>query len=238
MSKYITLFFFCFSFLAHSQEKLKVTYEVISNNTKVNFGSDPNLSEDMKKQMLEKIDKISKEPKKYTLCYYDGNTYFAKDNSSATGKQKQEFFKVKNQPGFYILNDFKVEEFYGYYPDSNFEIEYKDEALIIEKYLCKLAIVKSGNEVNKVWYTEEIPISTGPFIYNNLPGLVMKIERPNYLCYAVHVSNDCKEQDVKKMNPILKVYQGEELKIKSKEGLDKRMNHSREVLEKRLEKSK
>lgn len=244
MLKYITLFFFYFSFLAYSQEKIKVNYEVISNNTKVNFGSDPNLSEDIKKQMLERIDKASKEPKKYTLYYYDGNTYFAKDNSnntSVTGKQKQEFFKVKNQSGFYILSDFKVEEFYGYYPDNNFEIEYKDETLIIEKYLCKLAIVKSGDEVNKVWYTEEIPVSAGPFIYNNLPGLVLKIERPNYLCYATHFSNDCKEQDVKKMNPNLKTYQGEELKIKNKEGLDKRMNHSREILEmnkKKLENSK
>lgn len=244
MHKYIILLTFCFSsFLVNAQEKIKVNYEVISNNTKVNFGADPNLSNELKKQMLEKIEKINKEPKKYILYYYDGNSYFTKDNSidkSSSRGQKIEVFKIKNQSGFYRLNDFKVEEFYGYYPDNNFEIEYKDETLTIENYLCKLAIIKRGNEISKVWYTEEIPISAGPFNYNNLPGLVLKVERPNFLSYATHVSNDCNEKDVKQMNPDLKIYKGEELETKNKEGLDKMMNHSREILEtnkKRLQNS-
>lgn len=165
------------------------------------------------------------------LYYYDGNSYFTKDDSSLLGKQKQEYFKIKNQVGFYILKDFIVEEFYGYYPDNNFEIEYRNETQIIENYTCKLAIVRSSNEINKVWYTEEIPISTGPFIYNNLPGLVLKVERPNYLCYATHISKDIVENNIKKMNPDLKIYQGEELEIKNKEGLQKRMNHSKELTE-------
>lgn len=244
MLKYITLFLSCFFSLGFSQEKLKVSYEVISNDVKISFGADANLSEDMKKQLLEKIEKQGKEPKKYMLFYADGNTYFTKDNFSKTEspeKQKDEYFKLKDKNGFYRLNDFKVEEFYGYYPDNNFDIEYKDETLKIENYLCKLAIVKSGNTSSKVWYTEEIPISTGPFNYNNLPGLVLKIERSNYLCYATHISNDVKEKDLKKMNPDLKIYQGAELRLKNKEGLDKMRNHSRELFEtnkKRLQNSK
>lgn len=239
MLKYITLLLFCCSLAVHSQEKLKVNYEVISNNKKVNFGGDSNLSDDFKKQMLERIEKMSKEPKKYILYYHDGNSYFTKDNSndkSSSRGQKIEVFKIKNKAGFYRLNDFKVEKFYGYYPDNNSQIEYKDETLTIQNYLCKLAIVKSGNEISKVWYTEEIPASIGPFNYNNLPGLVLKVERPNFLSYATHVSNDCKEKDVKKMNPELKIYMGEELVIKNKEGLGKMMNHSREVLELNKEK--
>lgn len=243
MLKYIFLLFFSCSLLVHAQEKLRVNYEVISNNSKVDFGSNSNLSDDLKKQMLERIEKVSKEPRKYTLYYYNGNSYFVKDNlnnSSSTGKQKQEYFKIKAQNGYYRLNDFKVEEFYGYYPSNNFEIEYKDDTLIIEKYLCKLAIIKSGNETNKVWYTEQIPVSAGPFIYNDLPGLVLKVERLNFLCYATYISNDCKEQDVKKMNSELKIYQGEELEMKNKEGLSKMKNYSREIIEmnkKRLQNS-
>jgi len=219
-----------------------VNYETIYNS-KITFGEDSNLSDELKKQMFEKLKKISKEPKKFTLYYYDGNSYFVKNdsnNTSVTGKQKQEYFKIKNKNGFYSLNDFKIEEFYGYYPDNNFEIEYKDETLTIENYLCKLAIIKIGDITSKVWYTEEIPISAGPFNFNNFPGLVLKVENSSYLCYATHISKDVKENDVKQMNPDLKIFQGEELKMKNKDGLEKMRNHNRENIEtfkKRLQNS-
>ncbi|MFC3159633.1 GLPGLI family protein [Chryseobacterium arachidis] len=243
MHKYIILFFFCYSFLAYSQEKLKVNYEAVFH-MKTSFGGEASLAESVKKEILEKIENQNKQAKKYVLYYSDGNSYFTKDNfndKSFNDKQADEYFKVKDKNGFFRLNDFKVEEFYGYYPDNNFEIEYKDETLKIENYTCKLAILKNGKSVSRVWYTEEIPISVGPFNYNNLPGLVLKVETPNYLCYATHISNDVKPTDLKKMDPNLKVYQGEELKLKNKEGLEKMRNHSREVFEmnkKRMENSK
>lgn len=67
MIKYLKLLLFCYSLLAYSQEKLKVNYEVISKNTKVNFGNDFNLSEELKQQMLEKIEQQNKEPK--NICF-------------------------------------------------------------------------------------------------------------------------------------------------------------------------
>jgi GLPGLI family protein len=118
-----------------------------------------------------------------------------------------------------------------FHTNNDLDIEYKDETLTIENYLCKLAIIKIGNITSQVWYTEEIPVSAGPFIYNNLPGLVLKIERPNFLCYTTHVSNDFDEKEVKKMDTQLKIYQGEELKLKLKEGLEKMRNYNKELTE-------
>ncbi|MGR3857348.1 GLPGLI family protein [Chryseobacterium indologenes] len=232
MYKSFIFFLFFFSIFIHSQEKLKVNYEVI-HQTNVSWG-DAKLSDEMKDQMLKKIEQLKKRPESCILYYYGGNSYFTElvsDEKNINKKQKKEYFKFKNQNSYYQLNDYRVEEFYGYYPDSSSEIEYKDENLTIENYLCKLAIVKTGNIISKVWYTEEIPVSAGPYNFNSLPGLVLKVENSKYLCYATHISKDCKEHEIKKMDSKLSVYKGLELETKIKEGRDKMRKNGRENLD-------
>jgi GLPGLI family protein len=232
MCKSIIFIFIFSSIFIHSQEKLKVDYEVVYQ-TNVAWG-DATLSDEMKDQMLKKIKQQKKRPESSILYYFGGNSYFTElvsGEKTINKKQKKEYFRFKNQNHYYQLHDYLVEEFYGYYPDNSSEIEYKDETLVIENYPCKLAIVKTGNTTSKVWYTEEIPVSTGPYNYNSLPGLVLKIENSKYLCYATHISKDCKEQDLKKMDSKLPIYKGGELETKIKEGRDKMRKNGREAIE-------
>lgn len=42
-------------------------------------------------------------------------------------------------------------------------------------YDCKSATVEYRGRSYLAWYTSEIPINTGPYIFNNLPGLILEI---------------------------------------------------------------
>ena len=63
--------------------------------------------------------------------------------------------------------------------DSLRHINWKliDEAKNILGYNCKKAIGKTerGSDV-EAWYTEEIPVSSGPETFNGLPGMIMQID--------------------------------------------------------------
>lgn len=62
----------------------------------------------------------------------------------------------------------------------NYELEKKsnwtliNETKQIQGYTCKKAIGKYHNKAIILWYTEEIPISEGPYTFKNLPGLVLE----------------------------------------------------------------
>ena len=43
----------------------------------------------------------------------------------------------------------------------------------INNYLCKNAQTYFRGRVYEVWYTEELPISLGPWKFNGLPGLIL-----------------------------------------------------------------
>lgn len=43
-------------------------------------------------------------------------------------------------------------------------------------YQCKKAIIHYGGRVWYAWFSEEIPISEGPYKFNGLPGLILKIQ--------------------------------------------------------------
>lgn len=165
----------------------------------------------------------AKKPEKYVLYYDDGNSFFQRDPNvklSSRG-QKTEFFRLKDKKGIYKLSDYIVEEFYGYYPMDNVSVEFTNETQTIENYTCKLALYKIGGDESKVWYTEDIPISAGPYNYYQVPGLILKVESPNMLCYAVNISKNIDKKNIKQMDSSLLVYEGDKLKLKDKEGVAK-----------------
>ena len=233
MKNFFIAFVFVYFGLLKSQEAIKVNYETI-NYPKISFNSQENLSESMKEEFKTKVMQKAQEPKKFTLYYYKGNSFFHRNDdlkNNISDKQKIEYYRLKNKDGIFLLNDYKVDVFYGYYPMNNMTIEFVNETQIIQNFNCKLALYKIGSVVSKVWYTEEIPISAGPYNYYKLPGLVLKVESPNFLSYATQISKDCKESDIKEMDVKLKTYQGEELNEKIKEGLVKLRNSKHKKIE-------
>jgi len=216
MNKYITIFVLICSTLTYSQ--VSVTYESIIRPI-INYNGF-NFPDSQKAEIERQILENAKKPEKYVLYYNNGNSFFQKDSNEklSTREQKTEFFRLKDNKGLYKLSDYIVEEFYGYYPMDDVSVEFTNETQTIENYNCKAALYKIGNDESKVWYTEDIPVSAGPYNYYKVPGLILKVESPNLLCYATNVSKNVSENDIKKMDPTLKVYEGDKLKLKNQEG--------------------
>ncbi|WP_051197410.1 GLPGLI family protein [Flavobacterium soli] len=59
---------------------------------------------------------------------------------------------------------------------DNIEWEILNDTKEIMGYKCYKAISKNKDLMFTVWFTKEIPVQTGPSLYNNLPGLVLWAE--------------------------------------------------------------
>ena len=60
-----------------------------------------------------------------------------------------------------------------------FDWKINKEIIEISGYKCKTAHTTYNGNVIKAWFTEDIPVSNGPLIYDGLPGLILKIETPD-----------------------------------------------------------
>lgn len=63
---------------------------------------------------------------------------------------------------------------YNYKAVEKTKWNFINETKKIQGYNCKKAIGKYNNKIITVWYTEDIPISDGPYTFKNLPGLVLE----------------------------------------------------------------
>lgn len=228
-------FIFClllFSFPLFSQG-LKVEYEYVN---KQNLFENSTLSE----ESIKKGKELSNNPQKYVLMYFDGNTFFKNINSSDSftketsrtteqeGNTKLEkvqaerlikkdtkIFHNKNEKGFYQYFNFNKEELYHYSEPEVESINYKNETSYIDIYKCNLVEIIYKNGTNaKVWYTEDIPINGGPFAFNNLPGLILKVETPNFLIFATKVSDFKNQNEMEIVNKKLTVFNDDDFRRK------------------------
>ena len=233
----------------YSAQYLKVEYENIELQ-------DPPTSFGVSKEFQEKLKAERKKPQKFFLYYANGDSFYksipkesfthnAGDtrNDENTVLHKREvfkdreikIFKPKGQNavyGYYSYPDIK-EEFYGSTEAKFSQVEYKDETIIKDKYVCKLVEVSFPNnpsDKTKVWYTEDIPISAGPNAFNIFPGLVLRVESPQYINTAVKISNEAKLSDLEKINPKLPVYKEEEFYKKMKEIRERRSKVTKEEI--------
>jgi len=71
---------------------------------------------------------------------------------------------------FFIKDVYKIKEFV----ELNWEL--KPETKKIGTYLCRKAILKYKGRTWEAWYTQDVPIQAGPYIFRNLPGLIVYME--------------------------------------------------------------
>lgn len=72
------------------------------------------------------------------------------------------------------------------------------ESKFIGKYNCLKAIVLDDNKEETktiAWFTLDVPVSFGPNFYNNLPGLVIRVE-DNMLIYSAKTIKISKEDKI------------------------------------------
>ena len=51
----------------------------------------------------------------------------------------------------------------------------EDETKTIENYICKKATTKYKNRTYVAWFSSAVPIPDGPYIFKNLPGLILEV---------------------------------------------------------------
>ncbi|RAR48124.1 GLPGLI family protein [Flavobacterium lacus] len=73
-----------------------------------------------------------------------------------------------------------------------FKWEILDESEMILGYNCKKAVTKIHGRDTYAWFTDEIPISDGPFMYSGLPGLILKTSSKNneIVAHAISIKNE------------------------------------------------
>lgn len=98
---------------------------------------------------------------------------------SASQKTNYKPCIIKGFPndGNTIQSSVVLVEIYNYndiFPEIDWIMINKTDTIL--NYPCKAAICNFRGREYTAWYTEEIPISNGPFLFKGLPGLILKIE--------------------------------------------------------------
>lgn len=73
-----------------------------------------------------------------------------------------------------IIYDKILNVTYNYEAETIVSWSFVNETKKIHGYNCKKAVGKYHNKTIIAWYSEEIPISEGPYTFKNLPGLVLE----------------------------------------------------------------
>ncbi len=171
---------------AQSQDELlrnegMVTYEEVIKLNIVLDGAD----EEMQSM-------LPKESKNNTILYFNSNNskyqnQQSEENSDIVSEHGNGSIMVKmSQPDNIIFRDFKKNKIVSQkefmtrmflIESENSKSDWKITAnqKMILGYRCQEAIKQDSTTKTQVWFTSEIPVSTGPGIYANLPGLVLMV---------------------------------------------------------------
>lgn len=181
LQKFFLLIVTLISILGYAQ-KYKVFY-------KMSYKQDSTEERKQIKNMLLEIDgNISK------FCSYD----FYKQDSiyHEYVKSNKESYKPMFDSNFFILkdnNEFTISKFYNFPPNSIIyklneiknDLDWKilKETKTIGNYHSQKATLKYKGRSWTAWFTNEIPLSFGPYIFDGLPGAILYLEdsKKNYI---------------------------------------------------------
>ena len=88
------------------------------------------------------------------------------------GKYRNKTYKSKNL--VYTIDYIGIQPF-KVIRNPKLKWSLSHEKRIIEGYNCQKATVNFGNRQWEAWFSEEIPVPEGPYLFNGLPGLIVKI---------------------------------------------------------------
>jgi len=169
--------------------------------------------------LLEVTNNISK------FCSYD---YYKNDSIyNANIKSGKEVYKPMFDSNFFVVNDRKkliTTKFYNFPPNSNIykvnEIKNNlgwkilKETKKINDYLCQKAVLKYKGREWTAWFTTEIPLNIGPYIFDGLPGAILYLEdsKQNYI-FEFHSLNKNSITNINTHFSAFKVSKEEYIKI-------------------------
>jgi len=71
---------------------------------------------------------------------------------------------------FFIKDIYKIKE------TVKLPWKLKPETKTIGTYLCRKAVLSYKGRTWEAWYTQDVPLQTGPYLFRNLPGLIVDME--------------------------------------------------------------
>lgn len=117
---------------------------------------------------------------------FQSESMFKKDSISSNSNSMGILGLTKSQFRYKIVKDTdqKSKYFidyaatYRFYTETEEKIEWtfvNDSIKKIDKFECKLATTFFKGRYYFAWYTVDIPISSGPYKFNGLPGLILEL---------------------------------------------------------------
>ncbi len=115
-------------------------------------------------------------------------------------KTRFKFQIFKNYPtGKITTTDRILTDDYQYEETKDlFHWEILDKTDSIAGYHCQKALTEFAGRKYEAWFTTEIPISEGPYKFNGLPGLIVKIAdtRNHYIFELIRVVNNKSQTNI------------------------------------------
>lgn len=201
--------FDCFS------QNYKVIYKLI-------YKTDSTLEETKTKNML--LDINNNVSIFYSYDFYKSDSLYQENL-----KLGKEVYQPMFDSNFSVVkNNYKpiVTKYYNFPPNNiiykleeaktNFEWKILNETKKINNYLCQKAQLKYKGRSWTVWFTKEVPLNFGPYVFDGLPGAIMYMEdsKRNYIFELISMqkSSPSKVDFLKDWN-IIKVSKKEFTKI-------------------------
>jgi len=127
-----------------------------------------------------------------------------KNDSLFIIKNKENNYFVKNSDyEFMTINDYsqrKIYKFTNLLRDiyrtksdmPSFDWKITNETKKIDDYTCQKAILNYSNRTWEAWFTADIPIHSGPYVFGQLPGLILEIKdnKNNYIFILTSIIGD------------------------------------------------
>lgn len=139
-----------------------------------------------------KKDTLHLNEKAVLLINKDDNTsFFESINSEKNISFKYKVYKNFNKDVFYHY-EFLTNLLYKTKIDFNVNgWRLVNDQKNIMGYKCNKAIIKYGDREWIAWYSNEIPIQDGPYVFYGLPGIILEISSADndYKFYAVGIEN-------------------------------------------------
>ena len=126
--------------------------------------------------------------------------------SSSFAKLKRKVSSPKNS-NYYLLGD----SYFYYESNDNIVWKISNETKQKDKYKLQKATTDFAGRQWEAWFTTDLPLSEGPYKFNNLPGLVVEVkDSQNYFSFELS-----RIQNPKKINENLveNVFKKKPLKI-------------------------
>lgn len=176
----------------YSGQKLRVVYDLAYRTD----STDSHL--DTKKMILDVNDKLTR--------FYPYKLYRSDSTLTANKKMGMETMSRSMDYDFSVIKDYTsgtLKKFYRIWLDV-YELNEKlpklswvlsDETKTIDNIKCQKATVEYKGRQWEAWFSSEIPLNEGPYVFGGLPGLIISIydTKGDYNFKMVEIKNDFEE---------------------------------------------